>query len=92
MNLSKVLKIIFITFIVSSCGNSSKAIKSNFTIQSNAKKDIISNDEILELSILNPNNKVIDSVQFALNKSLISKQFNLKTIGLGENDKGYCLF
>ena len=84
MHLSKVLKIIIITFIVSSCGNSSKAIKSNITIQSNAKKNIISNAEILELSILNPNNKVIDSVQFTLNKSLISKQFNLKTIGLGE--------
>ena len=84
MHLSKLLKIIIITFIVSSCGNSSKAIKSNFTIQSNGKKNIISNAEILELSILNPNNKVIDSVQFTLNKSLISKQFNLKTIGLGE--------
>ncbi len=84
MRLSKVLKIIVITCIVLSCGNSSKAIKANFTIQSNAKKNIISNAETLELSILNPNSKVIDSVQFTLNKSLIPKQFNLKTIGLGE--------
>ena len=84
MRLSKVLKIIVVTSIISSCGNSSKTIKSNFTIQSNAKKNIISNAEVLELDISNSNNKVIDSVQFTLNNTLISNQLNLKTISLGE--------
>ena len=84
MRLSKVLKIIVITCIVFSCGNSSKAIKANFSIQSNAKKNIISNAEMLKLSITNPNNKSIDSVRFTLNNTKISEQLDLRTIALGE--------
>ena len=84
MRTSKVLKIIAITYFVLSCGNSSKAVKSNFSIQSNATKNIISNAEILELSISNPRNKTVDSVHFTLNKTLISKRLDLKNISLGE--------
>ena len=56
----------------------------NFSIQSNIKKNIISNADTLKLSILNPNNKKVDSVAFSMNSRRISDNTPLKSIALGE--------
>ena len=84
MSFFKLLKIIALGAIIYSCGNSSKALKSNFSIQSNTAKNIISNTDTLKLSVLNTNNKKIDSVAFTMNNQRISNNTALKGIALGE--------
>ena len=84
MSIFKILKIITLGGIFCSCGNSSKPLMINFSIQSNIKKNIISNADTLKLSILNPNNKKVDSVAFSMNSRRISDNTPLKTIALGE--------
>lgn len=66
------------------CGNSSKVIKSNFSVQSNTTKNIIANSEVLQLTLSNPNNKRIDSVSFSMNNKVISETIDLSDISLGE--------
>lgn len=84
MSIFKTLKIITLGGIICSCGNSSKPLMINFSIQSNIKKNIISNADTLKLSILNPNNKKVDSVAFSMNSRRISNNTPLKSIELGE--------
>ena len=84
MHLSKVLKIIVVGGIAMACGNSSKVIKSNFSVQSNTTKNIISNSEVLQLTLSNPNNKRIDSVSFSMNNKVVSETIDLSDISLGE--------
>ncbi len=84
MSFFKLLKIIALGAIIYSCGNSSKALKSNFSIQSNTAKNIISNADTLKLSVLNTNNKKIDSVAFSMNNRRISDDTALKGTALGE--------
>jgi len=84
MHLSNVLKIIVVVGIAMACGNSSKVIKSNFTVQSNTTKNIIANSEVLQLTLSNPNNKRIDSVSFSMNNKVISETIDLSDISLGE--------
>lgn len=84
MSIFKILKIITLGGIICSCGNSSKPLMINFSIQSNIKKNIISNADTLKLSILNPNNKKVDSVAFSMNSRRISDNTPLKSIALGE--------
>lgn len=81
---SKVLNFIAISLILMSCGNSTKVKKANFSITSNAEKNIISNEKTLELDILNPNSKTIDSVQFLINNTPISNPIVLDQLPLGE--------
>ena len=83
MHLNKVLKIIIVAALISGCGNSSKTIK-QFLIQTNANKNIISNTDTLKLSISNPSNKKIDSVNYAMNNSPIADIFSLQNSSLGE--------
>ena len=66
------------------CGNSSKVIKSNFSVQSNTTKNIIANSEVLQLTLSNPNNKRIDSVSFSMNNKVVSETIDLSDISLGE--------
>lgn len=84
MSSFKILKIITLGGIICSCGNSSKPLMINFSIQSNIKKNIISNADTLKLSILNPNNKKVDSVAFSMNSRRIYDNTPLKSIALGE--------
>ena len=84
MSFFKLLKIIALGAIIYSCGNSSKALKSNFSIQSNTAKNIISNADTLKLSVLNTNNKKIDSMAFSMNNRRISDDIALKDTALGE--------
>ena len=83
MHLDKVLKIIIVATLISGCGNSSKPIK-HFLIQTNANKNVISNTDTLKLSISNPSNKKIDSVNYVMNNSAVADIFSLQNSSLGE--------
>ena len=83
MHLDKVLKIIIVAALISGCGNSSKPIK-HFLIQTNANKNVISNTDTLKLSISNPSNKKIDSVNYVMNNSPVADIFSLQNSSLGE--------
>jgi glutamine cyclotransferase len=83
MHLDKVLKIIIVAALISSCGNSSKPIK-HFLIQTNANKNVISNTDTLKLSLSNPSNKKIDSVNYVMNNSPVADIFSLQNSSLGE--------
>jgi glutamine cyclotransferase len=69
--------------LISGCGNSSKPIK-HFLIQTNANKNVISNTDTLKLSISNPSNKKIDSVNYVMNNSPVADIFSLQNSSLGE--------
>lgn len=83
MHLDKVLKIIIVAALISGCGNSSKPIK-HFLIQTNANKNVISNTDTLKLSLSNPSNKKIDSVNYVMNNSPVEDIFSLQNSSLGE--------
>ena len=83
MHLDKVLKIIIVAALISGCGNSSKPIK-HFLIQTNANKNVISNTDTLKLSLSNPSNKKIDSVNYVMNNSAVADIFSLQNSSLGE--------
>jgi glutamine cyclotransferase len=83
MHLNKVLKIIIVAALISGCGNSSKPIK-HFLIQTNANKNVISNTDTLKLSLSNPSNKRIDSVNYVMNNSAVADIFSLQNSSLGE--------
>jgi glutamine cyclotransferase len=83
MHLDKVLKIIIVATLISGCGNSSKPIK-HFLIQTNANKNVISNTDTLKLSLSNPSNKKIDSVNYVMNNSAGADIFSLQNSSLGE--------
>ena len=83
MHLDKVLKIIIVAALISGCGNSSKPIK-YFLIQTNANKNVISNTDTLKLSLSNPSNKKIDSVNYVMNNSPVADIFSLQNSSLGE--------
>ena len=83
MHLDKVLKIIIVATLISGCGNSSKRIK-HFLIQTNANKNVISNTDTLKLSLSNPSNKKIDSVNYVMNNSPVADIFSLQNSSLGE--------
>jgi glutamine cyclotransferase len=81
--LDKVLKIIIVAALISGCGNSSKPIK-HFLIQTNAYKNVISNTDTLKLSLSNPSNKKIDSVNYVMNNSPVADIYSLQNSSLGE--------
>ena len=83
MHLDKVMKIIIVATLLSGCGNSSKPIK-HFLIQTNANKNVISNTDTLKLSLSNPSNKKIDSVNYVMNNSPVADIFSLQNSSLGE--------
>ena len=83
MHLDKVLKIIIVAALIFGCENSSKPIK-HFLIQTNADKNVISNTDTLKLSVSNPSNKKIDSVNYVMNNSPVADIFSLQNSSLGE--------
>lgn len=77
---------IFIVFnlILMSCGNSSKIIKSNFSVQLNSDTNIISNANTLKVSLVNIKNLKIDSVEITLDNKKVTNSVDLAYISLGE--------
>ncbi len=77
---------IFIVFnlILMSCGNSSKIIKSNFSVQLNSDTNIISSANTLKVSLVNIKNLKIDSVEITLDNKKVTNSVDLAYISLGE--------
>ena len=77
---------IFIVFnlILMICGNSSKIIKSNFSVQLNSDTNIISNANTLKVSLVNIKNLKIDSVEITLDNKKVTNSVDLAYISLGE--------
>ncbi len=84
MRFFKFLTIIILSILLYSCGSNSEQKKSDFSIISNAKKNTISNNETITLSIKNPKNFSVDSVAYTLNGKRISDKFDLDNTKLGK--------
>jgi|TARA_B100000767_G_scaffold46671_1_gene41383 glutamine cyclotransferase len=67
-----------------SCGNSSKIIKSNFSVQLNSDTNIISSANTLKVSLVNIKNLKIDSVEITLDNKKVTNSVDLAYISLGE--------
>ena len=77
----KLLTLIGLSVLINACGTNPK---SNFSIQTNSVKNIISNSETLSIELLNPNNRDFDSIQLTLDAKKISTSVDLSTMPLGE--------
>lgn len=82
----KFLTIIILALTIISCGSNSEQKKKDFSISSNAKKNTISNDNTLTLSINNTKNHKIDSVSYVLNGKKVSENIDLSAIKLGKQN------
>ncbi|MCB4809053.1 glutaminyl-peptide cyclotransferase [Tamlana sp. 62-3] len=78
------LTIIFLSLVLTSCGSKSNNKKSYFSIETNAKKGNISNNETLKLSISNKKNIKIDSVSYTLDGKIINESTDLNNFKLGK--------
>ncbi|WP_111307559.1 glutaminyl-peptide cyclotransferase [Confluentibacter sediminis] len=83
MKTFKFLAIIFLSCFILSCGTNSSKNKSNFIIKTNTKDHAISNSETLTLTLENPKNYPIDSVNYYMNGESIEEKSALTTIKLG---------
>ncbi len=80
----KFLTIMILATTIISCGSNSEQKKKDFSIASNAKKNTISNDKTLTLSINNAKNHKIDSVSYNLNGKSVTDNIDLTAIKLGK--------
>jgi len=85
MKIYKLLLFLFLGTIIFSCGSNSGHIKSDFLINVNAKKNTLSNKDILKLDIENPKNHSIDSVKYQMNDKPIEQETNLNNMTLGQH-------
>ena len=86
MKLYKYLSIITLNLFIISCGTSIEQDKKDFSINTNAKKKVISNNETLSLSINNPKNHIIESVSYTINGKDVSDNFDLSSYKLGKQN------
>ncbi|QDO95362.1 glutaminyl-peptide cyclotransferase [Formosa sediminum] len=84
MKASNILSIIFLGTTLFSCGSSSNDKKSDFSLQTNAPGNGISLHKDLNLSIKNPKNLQIDSVEYSINNVKIPSTSNLSQQKLGK--------
>ncbi len=80
----KILLFILLAFIIISCGSNSGQRKSDFTIKTNAKGKTVTIDDVLTLSINNPKNHTIESVEYKFNGKTVSDKLSLKDSKLGK--------
>ncbi|KJD34487.1 glutamine cyclotransferase [Tamlana nanhaiensis] len=84
MKTIKYLTIIFLGGLLIACGSNSGNKKSYFSIETNAKKGNISNNETLKLAISSKKDIKIDSVNYTLNGETFSENTSLKNFKLGK--------
>lgn len=84
MRLKTLLTISILSFAFPACNGNSELNQLNFAIVTNAKKNVITNGEMLSLSVENKRNHKIDSVHFALNGKAIDSSIVLNNVKLGE--------
>ena len=92
MNTFKYLTIIFLSGILISCGSNSGQKKSDFSIETNAEKGNIANNETLTLSIQNKKNHTIDSIQYTLSGKKINESTSLLKNKLGKQTLGATVY
>lgn len=74
--------LIVLSLLLINCGDS-ESKKNNFSIGTNAKDNVVKLGETLTLSINNPNNVDISSINYSLNGKPINESFNLTNQRLG---------
>ncbi|QXP58295.1 glutaminyl-peptide cyclotransferase [Olleya sp. HaHaR_3_96] len=85
MKAFKYLTIIFLATALLSCGDNVELQKKSFSVSTNAKNGTISIDKTLELSLKNPKNIEITSVNYELNGKPITPNQVLSDFKLGEH-------
>ena len=68
------------------CGTDPKAPQNEFTLTTNAENNVISSDMTLSLTIGNPNQKEIKSVQYKLGGEIITDKIELEDFKLGMHE------
>ncbi len=84
MKIFKCLIIIFISGFLASCGSNTGTKKKDFSINTNAEKGNISNNETLKISLENKKNHIIDSVSYTLDGKIIDETVTLANFKLGK--------
>ncbi|MBT8273790.1 MAG: glutaminyl-peptide cyclotransferase, partial [Bacteroidia bacterium] len=84
MHIKTVFSILSICLVLVACKSNSEQKKKDFAIITSAKKNVITNGEMLSLSIKNKRNHVIDSVQYMLNGQVIEDSIVLNNVKLGK--------
>lgn len=81
----KLLIIIFLMLFLVSCGKSNNTKSNNFSIETNAKKNILTLGEPLEISLKNPKNFSINSVVYQLDGKNIDSTYPTQNLKLGSH-------
>jgi len=85
MKTFKHLTIMFLGSFLLSCGSNSAQKKNDISIKTNAEGQAITIDETLKLSISNPKNHEVSSVEFKIDGNPVSEPIDLKEYRLGEH-------
>lgn len=79
----KLLSITILAFVLWSCGSNNETKKNIFSIETSAKKNIITLGETLKLSLKNPKNVEVTSVSYKLADQTIPNEIKLEDVKLG---------
>ncbi|WP_431135535.1 glutaminyl-peptide cyclotransferase [Psychroserpens mesophilus] len=82
MSVFKSFILIALSLSLINCGNSNPK-KNNFSIDTNAKDNVVKLGETLKLSLNNPNNATISSISYQMNGEPINASLNLNNQKLG---------
>lgn len=82
-NSFKLLSITLLALSLFACGSSTETKKHNFSLQTNAKNNVITLGETLNLSIKNPKNETITAVSYKINDKQVSESFATNDLKLG---------
>ncbi len=82
-NSFKLLSITLLALSLFACGSSTETKKHNFSLQTNAKNNVITLGETLNLSIKNPKNETITAVSYKINDKQVSESFTTNDLKLG---------
>lgn len=82
-NSFKLLSITLLALSLFACGSSTETKKHNFSLQTNAKNNVITLGETLNLSIKNPKNETITAVSYKINNKQVSESFATNDLKLG---------
>lgn len=82
-NSFKLLSITLLALSLFTCGSSTETKKHNFSLQTNAKNNVITLGETLNLSIKNPKNETITAVSYKINDKQVSESFTTNDLKLG---------
>ncbi|MEY8869809.1 glutaminyl-peptide cyclotransferase [Meridianimaribacter flavus] len=82
-NSFKLLSITLLALSLFACGSSTETKKHNFSLQTNAKNNVLTLGETLNLSIKNPKNETITAVSYKINDKQVSESFATNDLKLG---------